>query len=902
MKASPTAWDIGERAGKPQLIVCPDPDAPLVAIEVWVRAGSADETRETSGSAHLLEHMIFKGTAQHPPGALDAIIESAGGILSASTERDWTRFSLALLPDRWEPALRMLMVHLLQPALPETALQRERELILQDEYALHRADPIRTARYAFYARAYGEHHPYALPPLGIPDSLARLSREELMAFHARHYRPERMVIVVVGPVEPARVREVLSLPSVEGEGDPSPSAPLPAGEGSPLSPSAPLPAGEGSPRIPLLPVGEGGLGDEGYPRGVVELAQPDLLAMGVVAPPAPNPDAMLSAEVIRLALAEPHLGLLWAQDGQEEGQPAPNQRPPIAFLQSEYLPRPQPGLMLFFFQACADAPSDWQQRVRQRWQTAVRQIVEGRARPQLEQAKQWLIARHRVAMSNPLERARLYALYATLGIPSLPDEYVERVRSLTAEKIESVARAMFAEGQETQGKQISTGETPVPLDGQDAPATLCTGETPVPRDSANGEERTVAPPHPSPTTPPSIFRQVLSSGVRVIALRQPGASQVVIQAVIAFGADAERDLPAGTGELTARMLFTATRNETQASLAYRIARSGGSLQLYWEPIGVRILAVAEPATLENVLSLLREGLTRAEFEPDVLHDALQMAIAERRRMDAVHELPLYDTLFRTLYGTGGLYASAESLKQVRLEHVKAFYQRYYRADRFVFVIAGDMPVERLTELMQRYFGSLNEGAESEARSGARLNSSPMAPRPAVGLVVDAVSCPQNAPTLYIGFGQRVPLRSPEEYAMLLIRQAMLCEGKSCTLFREFRAAQGMGYAFGGTTIIWQGEAVLMGFLQLGASRAPQQEALLKRLQTMLSQPETQADALDRARALVEARWRRDRMDIFERTRRLALAEAGGVGYLAEETLPERLKRVDKASLSLFSEE
>ena len=824
------------------LILCPDPHAPLVAIEIWVRAGSADETRETSGAAHLLEHLIFKGTSHHPPGTLDAAVEAAGGILEASTEREWTRYRMAVLPDRWETPLRMLLEHLLQPALPEAELMRERELILRDEYALHQADPLRVARYALYAQVYGE-HPYALPPLGIPESLAKLSREQLVEFHARFYRPDRMVIVVVGPVEAQQVREVITavLPLTRTFS--------PAGGGDlPLTPS-------------LSPAGRGGyLYSDLLVRYEQTVAEANLLAIAVPAPAAVQPEAMLAAEVVHLALAEPYLGLLWASD---DGQAI------FTLLQSEYVPRLQSGLMLFFFQCCSNAGDDWKQRVRQRWQASIRQIIEGRARPQLERAKQWLMARHQQAMRNPLERARLYAFYATLGLPSLPDEYAARVESLTAEQIERVARAIFAAGEwEVEPLLVRFSSRSAPQRG-----------------AGEGE----------------IFRQTLASGTRVIALRQPGTRQVVIQVLVASGPDAEHGFPTGTAELTARMLFTTTLNETSASLADRIARSGGSLQLHWEPIGVRITAVAEPATLENVLSLLKEGLARAEFDSDALKNALCAAIAERRRMDGIHELPLYDALFRRL-DHASLYATAEQLQRVRLEDLRAFYQRYYRPDRFVMVIAGDLPVEQLTELMQRYFGVAD--GQNIPISGAGSAGDPLSDKghPAESvhvLIVDAFSRAPAAPTFYIGFGLRVPVRSSEEYAALLVWQAMLCEGKGSLLFRQFREGQGLGYAFGGRTVVWRGEGLLLGFLQLGTERASRRDELLNRLRTALRLKTLEPAALCRAVALVEARWRRDQMDIFEHTRRLVIAEASGVGYLAEQNLPELLKKMEPALFAAF---
>jgi zinc protease len=928
----------------PLLIVHPDPGTPLVALEVWVRAGSAYETPETAGAAHLLEHLIFKGTPHHPAGTLDATVEAAGGILEASTEREWTRYRTAVLPDHWEQVLRMLLEHLLHPALPESALQRERALMLQDEYALYQADSFRTVRDALYAQAYGA-HPYAFPPFGTPQSLATLSRAQLLDFHRRFYRPDRMVIVAVGNVSPERVQQIVQQVCRQWS------------DGSDKSDKS------------------DGVRDAPTPTRVSLAPHRALFALGVPAPPATSPEAMLAAEIVRLALTEPHRGLLY--------------EPPLPFLhlQSEYLPRAQPSLMLFLFQLPSERGD--KEQVRQRWEAAVRQIIEGRARPQLEQARQWLLARHQQAMRNPLERARLYGLYATLGLPTLPDEYLQRVHALTLDQIEQVAQQM-----EQAERAVWHSERTTRL-----------------------ERVETSPPSP-PMVESQPFRQVLPNRMRVIALRQPGAKQVVMQLLVATGPDAERDFPAGTGELTARMLFTTTSNETQATLASRIARSGGTLQLHYEPIGVRITAIAEPATWENVLALLREGLTRAEFEPDVLQRALQAAQAERQRTDGTHELSLYDALLRQMTEGGTLYARTEELQQVRLEHIRAFYARYYRPERFVLVIAGDIPVEQLTERVQRYWASVSQvipitksnftetqalenpllqvpptsrgnrtsapctvplalsgepnpctvplapsgepnpcavplapsgepnpctvplapsgepnpctvplapsgepnpctvplakrgepkggGQWWEGQEGETVSATPILSSGSsflsIGSSSDSHPSPFHAPTLYLGFGLCLDVRSPEEYAALLTLHALLCEGKRSLLFQHFREAQGIGYAFGGLPIVWQGKGFLLGFLQVGHTRLAQRDTLLQQMETMVRTAALKPEGLQRAVALVEGRWRRDALDLFERTRRLALAEASGIGYLAEQNLPERLKQVNEATLQSLLE-
>ena len=65
--------------------------APVVTVDIWVKAGAAVEPDPWSGMAHFLEHMIFKGTQQLPPGVFDQIIENRGGITNAATSHDNTK-------------------------------------------------------------------------------------------------------------------------------------------------------------------------------------------------------------------------------------------------------------------------------------------------------------------------------------------------------------------------------------------------------------------------------------------------------------------------------------------------------------------------------------------------------------------------------------------------------------------------------------------------------------------------------------------------------------------------------------------------------------------------------------------------------------------------------------------
>jgi hypothetical protein len=393
-----------------QIIVERVPNAPLTAIEVWVRAGVAHETAETSGVAHLLEHLLFRGAVGSPPDALDSAFEHAGGILDASTERDWTRFRASVLPDRWREPLQTLLRSLLNPTLPADALEKERRLILHDEYALHYADPIRPARYALFAERF-PNHPYGLPLLGDPDTLARLSVEAVRQFHQAHYRPDRMVVVVVGAVEPDAVRRAAeevftSLVGTESlrQGQFSPAHAWGQARFFALTPRAPLSrlAGEGEGAPPCAPtplshaVGEGsGVRATESKEAVRGSVSSGVLALALPTPPAQDIDGWLCAEVLRVALAEPYRGLLYAGE------------PPFGRLQSEYLPRLQGSILAFYALPPVRGGDDWQSQTRQRLERALQQIVAGEQRAALEEARAIALARHTATMRNLLERAPL---------------------------------------------------------------------------------------------------------------------------------------------------------------------------------------------------------------------------------------------------------------------------------------------------------------------------------------------------------------------------------------------------------------------------------------------------------------------------------------------------------------
>ncbi|MES2461907.1 MAG: pitrilysin family protein [Armatimonadota bacterium] len=187
-----------------RVIVAEQAGAKLAAVDLRVRVGSGDETPSTNGTAHFLEHLVFKGTDTRKPGEIDQAVEALGGELTAQTTRDATRFAAAFPADKWQEALAIIADMTLHPALRPADVDSEKPVILS-EMAIARTEPTRSGFNALTAVAFDEKDPYRLPLMGTEANVKAMTFEALRDFCQEWYRPENMTLVVTGDVRAADV-------------------------------------------------------------------------------------------------------------------------------------------------------------------------------------------------------------------------------------------------------------------------------------------------------------------------------------------------------------------------------------------------------------------------------------------------------------------------------------------------------------------------------------------------------------------------------------------------------------------------------------------------------------------------------------------------------------------------
>ncbi|MGL5064269.1 MAG: M16 family metallopeptidase [Microcoleus sp.] len=184
------------------------PATPVVALDVWVKAGATLEPDSWSGMAHFLEHMIFKGTDSIAPGEFDCIVENRGGIANAATSHDYAHFFITSAADYLAETAQPLAELLLRAAIPEGEFDRERDVVLE-EIRQAQDNPDWIAFQALMETVY-ERHPYRRSVLGTEELLVSHSPHEMRNFHRSHYQPENMTVVIVGGIGEAQAMDIAS--------------------------------------------------------------------------------------------------------------------------------------------------------------------------------------------------------------------------------------------------------------------------------------------------------------------------------------------------------------------------------------------------------------------------------------------------------------------------------------------------------------------------------------------------------------------------------------------------------------------------------------------------------------------------------------------------------------------
>ena len=182
-----------------RVLVQDDPRNPIVAVQVFYRVGSRNERPGATGLAHFLEHMMFKGTPTYGRGQISRLIEENGGRENAYTTKDVTSYYTNIAADKLDLVLRIEADRMRHLLLDAAEIDSERKVVMEERRMRSEDDPDGLVNEAMSSLAFVA-HPYRWPIIGWMSDIARINRTELRAFYDTYYLPNNAIVVIAGDV------------------------------------------------------------------------------------------------------------------------------------------------------------------------------------------------------------------------------------------------------------------------------------------------------------------------------------------------------------------------------------------------------------------------------------------------------------------------------------------------------------------------------------------------------------------------------------------------------------------------------------------------------------------------------------------------------------------------------
>jgi predicted Zn-dependent peptidase len=184
------------------------PHVRSVAVGVWVETGSRVEPESRSGISHLIEHLVFKGTATRPAEAIASAIDSVGGQMDAFTAKEHTCFYVSVLDDHLTMAVDLLTDILMHPLFAAADIEKEKAVVFQEIKMVE--DTADDLVHDLFAERVWAGHPLGRPILGRWDVVRELGRDVILRHFEEEYAPSRIVVAAAGHLEHARVVDLFA--------------------------------------------------------------------------------------------------------------------------------------------------------------------------------------------------------------------------------------------------------------------------------------------------------------------------------------------------------------------------------------------------------------------------------------------------------------------------------------------------------------------------------------------------------------------------------------------------------------------------------------------------------------------------------------------------------------------
>jgi zinc protease len=712
----------------------------VVTTQINYLAGSNEAPAGFPGTAHALEHMMFRGSPGLSAAQLATITAAMGGDFNADTQQTVTQYFLTVPSDDLEIALRIEAIRMRGILAEERLWEQERGAIDQEV-----AQDLSSPRYVFYERLLQGMYagtPYAHDALGTRDSFRQTTGAMLKAFHDTWYAPNNAILVIVGDVDPEH-----ALGAVRRLFEEIPKRPTPA-----------------RPSIQLQPLKASTITlDTDLPYG-----------MAVVAYRLPGYDSPdFAAGEVLADILDSQRGNLYAL--------VPEGKALFAGFDGSALPKAAMGYAVAGFPHSEDGAA----LVATVKEIIAEYVKNGFRVDLVEAAKRHEIADAEFQKNSVAGLAGAWSQALAVEGRKSPDDDIEAVRRVSVADVNRVAREYLVN--ETAITAILTPRPsgkPVAATGprgQESFAPKQTKPVPLP---VWAKRVLATPPLPVPTVSP--YTAVLPNGLRLIIQLETVSRTVSVYGRVKNNPDLQ--VPEGQEGLaeildglfsygTTRLDRLAFQEALDEIAARASAGTNFSLQVLAQDFerGIQLLA-------ENLLS---PALPEAAFR--VVQAETKSTVAGRLETPAYlsrHALrealyPKDDPMLRQ--------ATPETVKSLTLADVKAYYAKVFRPDMTTIVVIGRIGPEQAKAVIEHYFGGWKAiGAKPDT------DLPPVPVNPVASTVVPDASRVQDEVTLAETLG--LTRTHPDYYALQVGNRILSGAAFATRLFRDLREQTGLVYS------------------------------------------------------------------------------------------------------------
>jgi zinc protease len=636
---------------------------PVVSFGIWYQVGSRNEHNGITGISHLLEHMMFKGTQRYRVGEIARTLFLNGASFNANTFYDWTSYFETLAADRLELAIELEADRMFNSRIDKADLDSEMTVV-RSELEGGENDPDTLLRQAVTASAI-QAHPYHWPVIGWRSDVELMPREALREYYRAHYGPNNATVVIVGDFETKLALDLVTKHF-------GPIQPIPAPP--PVYTTEPEQRGER--RIVVNQAG----------------ALP-IVTLAYKVPAASHPD-FYALDVLGTVLGEGRTGRLYQALVERElassvDAGAPSLRDPFLFYVTATA---RPGVSAPKLEA---AMLDEIERIKTAPITA----------EELARATRRIESSFAYQTESVTAQARELGYWAMVADWRYLTTYMDRIRALTPEAVQTVANRYFLTDKRTVGHFVPSLAEPSPA----PPVREAAARVEKPGRDAR------AIPIPAPSKPAPVDRRItrftLANGITVVVQENPASSTLALRASLPAGHALDPQGKSGLASLTAAMLTRGTDTRTGLEFATQLEDVGASLSASAEPLATMISGRAESRDFDRLMDLLAEMLRRPAFSAAELGRLKGEALAQVAQARDDPDSAAEREFGRTIYPTGHALRpptfdeAEEAIRQITREDLVGFHDHQYGPDGLILVLAGNLTADQVRQAVETRLGA-----------------------------------------------------------------------------------------------------------------------------------------------------------------------------------------------------